>query len=126
MSAHFTDEEFRCKCQRAECTAPTAPHPDLVEGLERLRALLQQPIVITSGIRCDYYNRLVGGETNSEHLTGEGADLLVKDSRLAYHAMRAALHVFPRIGYGRRDRDKNLTFHVGVSKRLAQDVLWTY
>ena len=125
LSEHFTDEEFRCKCQREPCPAPTQPSADLVEGLERLRAMLQQPVIITSGIRCEPYNRLVGGAPTSDHLTGEGADLLITDGHMAFLYMRAAVWLFPRVGFGRRDRDKNLTFHVGVSQAV-KDVLWTY
>lgn len=45
--------------------------------LEPLRQWTGKPIIINSGFRCEELNRLVGGVTNSQHLSGEAADIRV-------------------------------------------------
>ena len=47
--------------------------------LEPLRLWADQPVVINSGYRCPRLNQLVGGVTNSQHLTGEAADIRLPD-----------------------------------------------
>ena len=43
--------------------------------LEPLREHFGMPVVVSSGYRCKELNRLVGGVRNSQHLTGEAADI---------------------------------------------------
>jgi uncharacterized protein YcbK (DUF882 family) len=69
---------FHCPCQHPDCDAPS-PSPRLLDLLERTRARLGEPIVVTSGVRCVRHNAEVGGEPDSEHVTGEGCDLRVTD-----------------------------------------------
>lgn len=45
------------------------------EILEPLREWINEPILINSGYRCPKLNKLVGGVSNSQHLTGEAADI---------------------------------------------------
>ena len=47
--------------------------------LEPLRQWLGKPIVINSGYRCTKLNQLVGGVSNSQHQTGEAADIRLPD-----------------------------------------------
>ena len=46
------------------------------EGLERIRALIQQPIRILSGYRCPALNKAVGGSAHSQHMKGQAADIV--------------------------------------------------
>lgn len=43
--------------------------------LEPARKQLGRPITVTSGYRCPTLNKLVGGVSNSQHMTGCAADL---------------------------------------------------
>ena len=43
--------------------------------LEPLRKAMGEPIKIGSGFRCQQLNKAVGGVANSQHLTGQAADL---------------------------------------------------
>jgi zinc D-Ala-D-Ala carboxypeptidase len=48
------------------------------ELLEPIRALVKQPMQITSGYRCPELNARVGGSSTSQHVQGEAADFVVK------------------------------------------------
>ena len=43
--------------------------------LDPLREAYKNPIIVTSGFRCEELNRLVGGSKNSHHRTGQAADI---------------------------------------------------
>lgn len=43
--------------------------------LQPLRDAWGQPIVVSSGYRCEELNKAVGGAKNSQHLLGEAADI---------------------------------------------------
>ena len=45
--------------------------------LDPIRGLVNAPIIITSGYRCPQVNRLVGGVSNSQHMSGCAADFHV-------------------------------------------------
>ena len=59
-----------------------------VEVLQPLRDFLGKPVVVSSGYRCRELNEKVGGVSNSQHLTGEAADIRVKDRRELIEIMR--------------------------------------
>ena len=56
--------------------------------LEPLREHLSQPLVITSGYRSPRLNAAVGGAANSQHLTGQAADLKIPSVAEAREWMR--------------------------------------
>ena len=59
-----------------------------VEVLQPLRDFLGKPVVVSSGYRCRELNEKVGGVSNSQHLTGEAADIRVKDRHELIEIMR--------------------------------------
>ena len=48
----------------------------MTEVLEPAREKLGKPIIVTSGYRCPALNKAVGGVGNSQHMTGQAADLV--------------------------------------------------
>ena len=48
-------------------------------GLEQVRALLGQRMLVQSGYRCPALNRMVGGAPASQHLTGEACDFIAPE-----------------------------------------------
>jgi len=54
-----------------------------VQVLEPLRQQVNEPIIISSGYRCPELNKLVGGAKNSQHMTGEAADISLIANRLS-------------------------------------------
>lgn len=45
------------------------------KALEPVRELLDAPVIISSGYRCERLNAAVGGEPDSRHLFGDAADI---------------------------------------------------
>lgn len=84
LSNHFTLQELVASSTARDLgidnTAPQEIVPRLVfvaEMLERIRASLGSPVIVTSGYRCAALNRAVGGVANSDHVSGHAADILV-------------------------------------------------
>jgi uncharacterized protein YcbK (DUF882 family) len=74
LSEHFQDKEFCCHC----CGELKVIDPKLLAGLEKLRAMINRPIHINSGYRCEKHNQRIGGASKSYHLKGMAADISVK------------------------------------------------
>lgn len=95
LSAHFSESEFACH----HCGAlPTYGISSvLLTGLERLRARLGRPIIITSGYRCPVHNANVGGVSNSQHVAGTAADIYV-DGVSTRELARICKQIFDGVG----------------------------
>jgi uncharacterized protein YcbK (DUF882 family) len=105
------------------CEHETKDHiaTDLLQALKFIESEFGQDLQFSSGLRCKECNAKVGGVRHSEHISGEGADILVSNSEERFALILLALRAgYVRIGVGR-------TFvHVGVSTTLPQEVLWLY
>lgn len=71
---HFTGKEFRCK----DGTKEFLFCPNLIEVLERIRKIVNSPVIINSGYRTPEWNTKVGGTKCSYHMKGMAADIVVK------------------------------------------------
>lgn len=75
LTRNFNLSEFRCK--------DGAPVPDkyytnvqkLAENLQKIRDIIDEPLVIVSGYRTPEHNRTCGGAKHSQHLTASAADI---------------------------------------------------
>ena len=74
-TAHFLMDEYACDCAGYCDGWPPALDQELLEKIEALRRYFDQPIIITSGVRCERRNAEVGGIAASWHLSGHAADL---------------------------------------------------
>lgn len=82
LTDHFTLDELvasQVAVRRGIDNKPTIPVvrnlSRLAETLERVRALVGQPLVVSSGYRCPDLNRWVGGSSTSAHTLGLAADI---------------------------------------------------
>jgi len=74
LAKNFYLSEFENKEQLVKL------HPRLVQGLQRLRDMIRQPIVITSGYRSQEEQMEINPSApNSYHIRGMAADIYVKD-----------------------------------------------
>ena len=72
----FSMNEFECHCG---CRMPDSTKANIVALVENvldpLREKYGKPIRVNSGYRCPNHNLAVGGAKNSQHMSGEAADI---------------------------------------------------
>lgn len=73
LSPHFKGVELGCPC--GECMGRGIIALELIDALERLRAIVGKPLRINSGYRCPTYNRRIGGRPDSYHQLGCAVDV---------------------------------------------------
>ena len=93
--------------------------------LERLVRHIEErageELIITSGYRCEKWNRKVGGSPTSSHLKGLAVDIGIDRSRLRYRVIGAAIRLgFHRIGIGTN------FIHLDIDRAKAPRVIWVY
>lgn len=76
ISPHLTLPEFQCKCGAMNCHF-TLVSKELVRCFQKVRNLWLEPILISSGYRCQEHNSQVGGVAKSRHTTGHAIDISV-------------------------------------------------
>lgn len=120
---YFKELEFACKCP-GYCSHEFKASPILTERLDVVRSLLGRPIVITSGTRCEQWNKEMGGKSDSGHLVKQGlsyaADIRYGSGREGYMLLNILLEYFDRVGIA-----KNF-IHVDCDPYLPKQVIWTY
>ena len=103
ITNNFSYHEFACKCGVQSCPLRDgkAINKNLVYGLELIRDGLGKPIIPTSGCRCVYHNRSVGGVKHSLHLASSGCravDFLVTDAIERYIITSIAIEIGFSVG----------------------------
>lgn len=80
LSPHFTLAELVATQHRE---IDNDPPLEVVAALKRTALLLEAvrtrlgvPVIVSSGYRCPALNAAVGGQPNSQHLTGQAADFI--------------------------------------------------
>lgn len=83
LSANFHLDEFvtsQTAARRGIDNTPPAPVlirlKNTAKGLEKVRAVLGKPILISSGYRSPALNKAVGGSATSDHMNGDAADFI--------------------------------------------------
>ena len=109
LSKDFSRHEFACKCGCGFDTVDT----ELLKALQIIRGRLDSPITITSGCRCDEYNREVGGKENSQHKKGRAADIVV--SGISPRAVAALVGTLVGVSCGRYDTFTHIDTRSGPS-----------
>lgn len=72
----FRREEFRCKCGGKYCNGfPAEPSEQAARYADEIRRRLKVPLPVNSGLRCEVWNRLSDGATQSQHMTGHACDI---------------------------------------------------
>lgn len=85
LSRYFTFEELTCTSKKEflkenlkEAKAHLAEMECLSFFAEQVRAILNVPMIITSGFRCDKLNNAIGGAKHSQHLFFRAIDFKPK------------------------------------------------
>ena len=84
LTPNFTLHELTFSGTAVKLKIDNTPPPETVARLkatarmlEKVRALLGAPVVVSSGYRSKLLNTAVGGSSTSDHLTGDAADITV-------------------------------------------------
>ena len=88
LTEHFKLSEFTNSSTATARGIDNTPNEQQIANLKRiceeilepLRAFAGQPIIIGSGYRSPALNKAVGGVKNSQHMTGEAADIHLPDN----------------------------------------------
>lgn len=87
LSKHFKLSEFTKSSTASARKIDNTPSLDAISNLQQLcihvleplREYFNCPIIIGSGYRSPALNKAVGGVANSQHMTGEAADIHIPD-----------------------------------------------
>jgi len=117
IGKYFNRSEFACKCGCGK--DDISGH--LVHFLGKVREILDRPLVVTSGCRCQKHNEESGGKETSSHLKGLAADLKVNNSKERFEVLQALLTLeIARIGIAK-------TFiHTDIDDSKPPQVVWLY
>ena len=74
LSANFTVKEFACKDGSDKVLVDSS----LATVLQKIRNHFAKPVIITSAYRTSAYNKKIGGATNSQHVKGTAADIVIQ------------------------------------------------
>lgn len=107
LTTHFTLAEMTASSTARRLGLDNTPPPELLprlvlcaEMLERIRATLDAPIVVTSGYRSPAVNRAVGGVTSSDHMQGHAADIVAPAYGNAERVARCLAPLVETLGIG--------------------------
>lgn len=75
LSKNFKVREMACKCSRC---STVLVDDELVEIIQKIRDHFGASVNINSGYRCKPHNAKVGGKSNSRHMQGKAADIVVE------------------------------------------------
>ncbi|MCW1830249.1 D-Ala-D-Ala carboxypeptidase family metallohydrolase [Enterobacter asburiae] len=112
LSKHFSRSEFACHCG---CKFDSIS-PELITVLEDARAHFCAPVKINSGYRCEKHNAKIGGVTNSPHVQGIAADIVVSGRTPAIVADYLECKYPDRYGVGRY----SIFTHIDVRQTRAR------
>ena len=87
--------------------------------LDPVREMYGKPIVVTSGFRAPFLNRLVGGVTTSQHMQGLAADLRCDDPKALFDLIAESDLPFDQLIY----YQKRKFVHVSYSPTYRHEVI---
>ena len=99
LSKNFSKLEVQCPCG---CGADKIS-PVLIKKLQKVRDIIGRPVIITSGVRCEFYNASIKASMNSSHIPddygiGNAVDIACLNSKDRYELVEVAQKFFKRIG----------------------------
>lgn len=96
FSAHFTRAEFASKDRGGHKPVPAnleANAVRLANALEKVRAIMGEPISLLSVYRTPAHNKFVGGASQSKHMQAIAADIVIRNAAHRARLIAAAKRV---------------------------------
>ena len=125
LSENFSKLEIMCPCS---CGADKISSV-LIEKLQKVRNIIGRPIIITSGVRCEFYNTSIKASMNSSHIPdsygmGNAVDIACTNSKDRYELVELSQKFFKRIGISGGSYGGFI--HLDVDRSKVQEVMWLY
>jgi zinc D-Ala-D-Ala carboxypeptidase len=137
LSENFTLEEMirSSTASRRGYKEQFTPDPEIIANLKELcvhvlqplRLYIKKPIFVSSGYRCERLNKAVGGVKNSQHLTGEAADLQAvgdMENRQLFEAIKKSGIEFDQLLWEFGDQNNPDWVHVSFAKHNRKQVIY--
>lgn len=117
-SKYFSEKEFnRCT---PSCSLQDM-NQEFMNKLDQLRELAGIPLVINSAFRSVQHEKSKGRNGTSSHVLGVAIDIRCNGSQNRFKVLESAQKLgFKRIGVAKS------FIHLDISKKHAQNVIWTY
>lgn len=114
--AHFTREEFRCKCGGRYCDGfPAEMKKAVVLVADRARKHFAAPGDVVSGLRCSTHNAACGGVDNSQHMYGEAVDLRIRG--VSANRLLEFIQAQPEVRYAYCINETNVHYDIPKGER---------
>ena len=121
LTANFTLAEMVSSQTAARLGIDNAPTPEFITNLQRvaqvleqIRALLNCPILISSGYRCAALNERVGGSKTSAHMRGMAADFTSPKFGTPFEVARR-IQQTGAIGFDQLIHEYGAWVHIGIA-----------
>lgn len=107
---HFSPGECRCRCNGFYCDGTKEPERELLEVADEIREEIGGPLIPTSVIRCEEWNEICDGVTDSRHMLGKAMDAWAPGKTAA--ELLAIAQKNPRVRYAYAVDEKVVHFDV--------------
>lgn len=91
-------------------------------GLEKIRSIVDAPIKVLSGYRCEELNRIIGGHKSSQHIKGQAADIICPKYGNAYQLAKAILEEMDSCGVDKLILEFGRWVHVSFNDSPRKEV----
>lgn len=115
---HFSYREFDCKCPNDCGYVGHKMDSEFLAKLERIRVLVDFPMIVTSGARCPSWNNKVGGSPKSRHKKFDAADISCIDSVKRRMLIFAAIEEGLSVGVNSK--------FIHLDNRPGEPIVFTY
>ena len=110
---NFKYSEFACHCDGQYCNGyPVAFSYELAKNLQNIRDHFGRALVITSPIRCERWNEIQGGVSNSKHKQGWAADFYLNG--VSYDEVYNYVRTLPYFNYAYRVKANQNVIHYDI------------
>ena len=94
----------------------------LAHFCEQVRLVVGCPMKITSGIRCEELNTLVGGSKTSQHLKGEAIDFIPTKIKIqtAFKKIRTSKLDFGQLIIEKSGKSEWINISIGIKKQVLK------
>ena len=97
LSKNFSKLEVQCPCGCGTNKISSV----LIENLQKVRNIIGTSIIITSGVRCEFYNTSIKASMNSSHIPdehgiGNAVDIACTNSKYRYELIQVVQKFFNR------------------------------